>query len=161
MFFSNSLLTGVRVSFGLKADILNLDETVGDDPLSARREVSRMTKQVLIPETPARVEALDEAGWKRLAQHLNSCWNEADRLMDRFGARLTPRQIELLLDIQHALRGASAFWELFPDLAGVPPERLPKGERDSRRLQSEGCDSASRELQSAMRFVLELTAGLA
>jgi len=111
---------------------------------------------VLAPAARARVGQLDEDGWRSLARHLQSVSAEAERLLDRFSNRLHPRQIELLLDIQAAAQYALTFYQTFPDLAGVPPERLPQTKTLPGELQPFGYDSTAKELRRLLDLAREL-----
>lgn len=81
---------------------------------------------------------------------------DGDWILDRFSFRLEPREVELLLSIQASIQSALVFWRVFPDLAGVPPERLPGANIPPQGTQSRGYDDTAKQLEEFMVNVIEL-----
>jgi hypothetical protein len=69
---------------------------------------------------------LDEAGWKILAANLRNLSLLCDQLLTLFGRDLEAEITRLILDIQTTAEGATTAYAIFPDLMGVPDERLPR-----------------------------------
>ena len=156
--FVNALVSGLREALGFGPEILNESETMTGDPERIHREVLRVAEHVLVPAAPARLAGLDEAGWKRLATHLQSVWTEADRILDRFGHRLAPGQVELLLDIQRTVDSSLVFWRTFPELAGVADDKLPETKTPPEILKAHGYDSTAADVQKLLRYAVQLSA---
>ncbi len=129
---------------------------MASDPDRAQSELLRIAEHVLKPAARARVGQLDEDGWRVLSRHLQSVWTEAERILGQFSHRLNPRRVELLLDIQTAAQYALTFYQTFPDLAGVPVERLPETRTPPDELQSFGYDSTAKELRRLLDLAVEL-----
>jgi hypothetical protein len=104
-----------------------------DDTSVGRRELARVAEHVLKPAVRNHLDKLDEAGWKQLEQNLQGFWEGSERLIDRFGNRLEPSQLELLMDIQQSAQSALTFWRTFPDLVGVPERDLSEEHASLRR----------------------------
>ena len=154
--FVNAFISGIRSSLNFSHDIMDESVLMTGDNARVHREVLRIAEHVLAPAARTRLGQLDEVGWRSLSRHLQSVWAEADRLLDRFSNRLHPRQIELLLDIQATAQYALTFYQTFPDLAGVPPERLPQTKTPPGELQSFGYDSTAKELRRLLGLAREL-----
>ena len=145
--FVNALISGVRSSLGFSPDIMDYSVSFSSDPKRVHQEVLRVAEQVLVPAARLRVGTLDEAGWRRLASHLQSVVTEAERILNTYSSRLEPRQIELLLDIQWEVQSALTFWQTFPDMAGVPADQLPETRTPPEILQEHGYESTAGALQ--------------
>lgn len=148
--FASSTVTGIRVAFGFKTDVFDHSVLEAGNPREMTREVMRVAEHVLMPAAGVRVVALDPAGWKNLCLHLQTMSLEAGKLLDRFGGRLKPGAVETLLDIQQALDSAQTFWRVFPDVAGVPPEQLPKTKTPAEDLQASWNNLTARELRKIL-----------
>ncbi len=154
--YINAVISGVRTGLGFGPDIMDQAEIMSGDPVRGHLEVLRVAQHVLEPASRGRLNGLDEEGWRRLAGHLQSMWTEAERLLDRFPHRLKPRQVELLLDIQSAISSALVFWITFPDLAGVPVDKLPESKTPPEVLQSLGYDSTAKEIKRILVLAREI-----
>lgn len=159
MIFSNALISGIRAGLGFGPDVLSETVMLSGNPDLMHREVLRVAVHVLEPSARSRLDRLDQPGWKQLAAHIQATWGEAERLIEGFGSRLGPRQMELMLDIQQALERALTFWRTFPDLAGVPDEKLPKTRTPPELLKASGYDSMAAELRNLLKCARMLTTG--
>jgi hypothetical protein len=157
--FSNALISGIRAGLEFRPDVLSETVMLSGNPDLMHKEILRVAEHVLEPSARTRLDRLDQAGWKQLATHIQSTWVEAERLIDRFGSRLGPRQMELMLDIQQALARSLTFWGTFPDLAGVPDEELPRTKTPPELLKASGYDSTAAELRNLLKCARSLTAG--
>lgn len=156
-YLCNASVTGLRGALGFSADILDQSIMMSGSLAEMNTEQMRVATQVLAPAARDRLEALDQSGWLRLANHLQTTSVEADRLLDRFGHHLAPAQIELLLDIQQAIHSALTFYRTFPDFVGVPPEKLPASRTPPQLLQANGYDMTARELKVILHTVQKLS----
>ena len=121
-----------------------------------QEEVLRVATHVLAPAADERIAALDSQGWERLATHLQNMSAYCGTLLDRFGHRLQPKTVAIVLDLQQALDSAQTFWRVFPDVAGVPPSDVPHTKTPPEELQAAWCELSARDV----RKVLELCAHL-
>ena len=148
--FGTAEITTIRVCLGYGVDILEQSEILSGDVSRGEREVLRVARHVLMPSVRARLDTLDQAGWKRLADQLRDLWREAERLIDRFGPRLEPRQLEVLLDTQQSLQEALSFVQVFPDLAGVPTDKLPNSKTPPELLKGQGYDATAAHIRALL-----------
>jgi hypothetical protein len=153
----NRLISGIRNSFGFGPSVVEQLIPVTNDPKGIHEALLRFGKEVLAPVARERLDSLDEAGWRKLATHLQMVWSEAERVINLFGNRLQPRQLELLLDIQQTVQEALTFWHVFPDLAGVPDDQLPRTKTPPEILKAHGYDSTADALRRLIRNAAELT----
>ena len=77
-----------------------------------------------------------------------------------FQSRLTPDQIGNLLDLEESLTGSLIFYMTFPDLAGVPGDRLPETRTPPEMLQRFGYESAAKDLTRVLTLCKKLSASL-
>lgn len=154
--FINAVVSSVRVGLGFGVEIMDKGELCTGDLQRAHQEVLRVAEHVLGPQAHARVKGLDKAGWKNLATELQSMCSATEHILDKFSHRLRPRQIELLLDIESSIKRALIFWQVFPDLAGVPHDQLPQSNTPPELLQAHGCSSTAQELSRLMTLAIEL-----
>ena len=154
--YVNAVISGIRTGLGFGPDVMDQAEIMSGDTERAHLEVLRVAEHVIAPASRAQLAGLDEEGWRRLANHLQSMWAEAERLLDKFPQRLEPRQVELLLDIQTTIISTLVFYRTFPDLAGVPVGRLPETRTPPEALQSNGYDSTANELRRVLALARDL-----
>lgn len=140
---SNATISGIRGAFGIDADIIDGWVVQSGDQKRINAEVRRIGIKVLGPVARHRLDHLDVEGWRRLGKHLQGTWREAERLLDRFGNRLEPEDMELLMDLQRELNAATVFWLTFPDIAGVPDDKLPRTNSDTVELKSSFYDQTA------------------
>jgi hypothetical protein len=61
-----------------------------------------------------------------------------------------------LLDLQRDLEAAQTFWRVFPDIAGVPVDQLPKTKTPPKELQSAWCEITAGEIRNAIQRATDL-----
>ena len=150
-------ITGLRTSFGYGTDIFDTRAMASGDSDLMHSEVLRIASDVLAPTANVRVVALDSAGWKRFATHLQQMSAECGVLMDRFGHRLQPQTIATLLDLQQVLESAQTFWRVFPDVAGVPFSQLPVTKTPPGELQAAWCELTADDVRKVLKFSAQLS----
>lgn len=148
---ASATITGVRVSFGVDFEMLHPDLDV------MRKEMLRIAKEVLIPIADGKISAWDQAAWRQFAIHLRETHRECGVLLDRFGHRLTPNTVALLLDLQSQLESARGFYLLFPDVVGVDPTELAKEGRVSETLPATACTLTAQETRKVLELAIELS----
>ena len=157
-YLATSTVTGVRVSFGFSTDVFDQPLMETRQPEAIRSEIMRVALHILVPATEARIGRLDAAGWNKLCTHLEAMSLECGKLLDRFGPRLRPAVIEGLLELQQSLDSAQAFWRIFPDIAGVPLDQLPRARGSTRELQLAWTQLAAEDLRRALQRAATLSA---
>jgi hypothetical protein len=116
-------ITTVRLALQIEArDVFQRDDS--SKLARMHSESIRLAESVL----PARIDDLqflDEQGWRLLATNLRNLCLLCDQLLGLFGRDLKADVTRLVLDIQTAAEGATTAYMVFPDLMGVPNDRLP------------------------------------
>jgi hypothetical protein len=154
---SNATVTGLRSSLGFGADYLDQRALRTNDMKQISAEVMRVGIHVLLPALRWRLEMLDAKGWKSLANRLQEIWQQAERLLDQFGHRLAPTDIELLLDLQQEIDSSLTFWRTFPDIAGVPDSDLPPTKTDTVALKAAWNDLTAEALARILRLAKSIS----
>lgn len=154
--FAIALVSGIRAALGISPNVLNFDAVTGDDQVRLRSELVRVADDVITPSLTRLLNELDQAGWQRLARHLQFVWNGADRLQDLYSPRLDPTRIEHLLDIQEEAEGALSFVQTFPDVAGVPDDQLPQSRTPPVILKQQGYEMTELHLRELLSHAKEL-----
>ena len=150
-------ITGIRTSFGYGTEIFDRRAWASRDIETMRLDVIRIATRVLSPEADAKIASLDQQQWKFFVTHMQLMSMECGAMLDRFGPRLQPKTMEILLDLQQSLRSAQFFWRVFPDIAGVTLAQFPQAETPAEAMQADWCENTARDV----RKVLDLAAGLA
>lgn len=149
---STNTVTGVRVAFGFNTEVFDQPLMETTRPEAIRGEVMRVALHILVPATEERIGRLDAAAWNSLCTHLEAMSRESGVLLDRFGARLRPRVVQGLLDLQQSLDAAQAYWRTLPDMAGVPLDELPRTRGgSSRELQLAWNQVAAQDVRQVLQ----------
>lgn len=156
----NGAISGLRSALGFSSEILDSTAMSSGSFKAMSAENMRVGTQVLSPAVRNRLGGLNQDGWKQLLTHLQGTSLEAERLLDRFGHRLNPSHMELLLDIQNSIDSAQTFWRIFPEFAGVPHDRLPMTNTPAAELQADGYDMTAREIRSLLQSMQKLSSQL-
>ncbi|MEX8502910.1 MAG: hypothetical protein AB3X41_07705 [Leptothrix ochracea] len=146
-------ITEIRTSLGYGTEVFDRVAMGTGSAEVMRKEVLRVAIHVLSPTAEARIAALDQEQWRSFAANLQRASAECGVLLDRFGHRLEPEMIAVVLDLQQHLESAQTFWRVFPDVAGVPVAQLPKMKGSPEEMQAAWCGLAARDI----RRVLELS----
>lgn len=126
-------ITTVRIALQIEAkDVFQEDSSLN---LKRMHAESIRLAESLLPARLDDLQYLDERGWKALAISLRNLGLLCDQLLGLFGNDLKAEVTRLVLDIQAAAEAATTAYMVFPDLMGVPDERLPKT-RDGRSTVS-------------------------
>jgi len=78
-----------------------------------------------LPSVDSSVQKLDTEDWKKLISQLRITWEVADRLCSVFGSRIEPEKLSLIMEIQDEIWGIVSFYSTYPDVIGVPDDKLP------------------------------------
>ena len=146
----------VRLALQIQArDVFQQDDSSNLERMHS--ESIRLAESVL----PARLDDLhnlDEQGWKNLAGNLRNLSLLCDQLLSLFGRDLRADVTRLVLDIQTAAEAATTAYITFPDLMGIPDDRLPKRRDGSSTisLRNGWTDLSCKELGRLCRLCAEL-----
>ncbi len=146
-------ITEIRTSFGYGTEVFDPLAMITRSPEVMRKEVLRVAIHVLSPTAEARIAALNQEQWRSFAASLQRASVECGVLLDRFGHRLEPKTMAAVLDLQQHLESAQTFWQVFPDVAGVPVAQLPKMKSSPEEMQAAWSGLAARDI----RRVLDLS----
>lgn len=113
--------------------------------------MAEFADNVLTPMLPG-VRDLDEKTWNTLAQNLQAASACADRAVGLFGSRIGAPVMDAVLELQETADGIVAMYSVFPDIYGVPVERLrPKRDGSSSVPTQNGLyDNATRQLSELL-----------
>ena len=141
-------ISTVRLALQIQAkDVFYQDNS--PDLVHLHSESIRIAETVL-PPSIERLHDLDEEGWKILAANLRNLCLLCDQLLALFGRDLAADITRLLLDIQSTAESATSAYAIFPDLMGVPDNRLPRKRDGSSSVPTRDawtkltCDNLSR-----------------
>lgn len=149
-YLASRTVTGIRVSLGFGTDMFDHATMELGGPDAMREELRRVALNVLVPATRNRIEALDQDGWRKLNAELEATSLECGKLLDRFGSRMKPLVMELVLDLQQHVDSAQTYWRLLPDIAGVPLEQVPRTNTPPEELQAAWNELTARDLRRAL-----------
>jgi hypothetical protein len=96
----------------------------------------RVAEEVL-PGEISGVRNMNPEEWRRFSVGLQSSSEMGDRLLGLFGKDFAPRINELVLDIQDASQSVASSYALWPELLGVPAEKLPRRRDGSSSLPTQ------------------------
>ncbi len=156
----NATVSGIRSALGFSADILNESILQTLDPIAIHNEMMRVAENVIAPVVNQRVNALDQRGWKSLVMQNTNAHNGVLNFLNIFQTRLSPQQITDLLDLQEALAKTLFFYQVFPDLAGVPKEELPQMNNPPEELQKGFCEGTARDIKEILTLAKKLSQSL-
>lgn len=151
-------ITGVRTTFGYGTDVFDRRAMETGNVEVMQVEVLRVAAHVLSPGAEARVAAMDQEQWRSFVTHLQQVSADCGVILDRFGHRLAPRTIATVLDLQQALGSAQTFWRVFPDVAGVPAEQLPRTKTPPEELQAVWCELTAGDVHRVLELCAQLSA---
>ena len=154
--FINLSITNTRVSLGYKTDIFDYDKLSMNNVKVMNLELLRITKEVLEPTLKTRINSFNPDDWLLFSNNIHIIRQEAEKLLSIFGGKLSPKQFTLLIDIQDLVRSSLSLYSVFPDIAGVPDEKLPKAKISTPLLKEEINNSTSKSLRELLLKVREL-----
>jgi len=143
----NATISGLRNGLGFGTDVLDKHVGASLDVYAIHKDVMRVGEHVIAPAALSRVQALDQSEWAKLARHIQNSHNGVLTFLNIFQTRLTPDQISDLLDLQESLANSLTSYSVFPDIMGVPEDKLPQTKTPPKMLQQSGCEFTSKELQ--------------
>lgn len=153
----NGIITRIRTSLEIDFDLLNDEKMLYQDLVVGHKELMRVAKDVIHPIVFQRIKMLDEKAWKTLHEQTKSSHNSLLSFLNVFQGRLDPDQIADLLDLQDALSKSLTFYTIFPELAGMPINRLPETRTPPEFLQLSGYETTAKQLQNVITLALKLS----
>ena len=144
---ANVCVAGCRTALGVGSEAVYFGPNVEFYSREWRRRMAEFAKNMLTPMLPS-VRDLDEKAWKTLAHNLQAASACADRVVGLFGSHIDTPVMHSVLELQETADGIVALYSTFPDICGVPADRLqPKRDGSSSGPTQNGLyDYATREL---------------
>lgn len=123
---TNEAVTSVRAALGISVDTVNEREALRSQT-AMRSEMIRLIRERVIPHAARveNVEKMNEDAWKTLVLNLGGISRTADQLIALFGRDLDPSIFRGLLDLQWTADKIVGWYLTFPDVFGIPSERVP------------------------------------
>jgi hypothetical protein len=159
--FANSCITSVRAALKVSARAIDGSDEPTLDLRVIRTRIIRVAKQIL-PERMPQLQNIDSSDWSRLSRGIQTSIEIGDRLLDLFGKDFPPEIAELVLDIQGAAQGVVSQYATWPDLLGVPADKLPPRRDGSSSLpiQQGAYQLATKEALRLLELCAELLSRL-
>ncbi len=121
---ANTSISSVRVALRFGPDVLDTAGNFANDTGSRRKAMIGIAEGVL-SHNVGRIRDLDGNGWKLLARDLRGASELADQLFATFGTRIDAEPNEKMFNLQDIIGTVLGFYTIFPDLLGVPADKLP------------------------------------
>lgn len=153
----NATISGLRDGLGFGTDVLDEHVVATLDEYAIHKDVMRIGEHVIAPTALHSVYALDQSGWAKLFRHIQNSHNGVLMFLNAFQTRLTPDQISNLLDLQESLANSLTYYCIFPDIMGVPEDKLPKTKTPPEMLQQFGCESTAKEIKKICALAKKLS----
>lgn len=153
----NAVVSSIRSGLGYGSEIFDERVMLSGDLIACHKEIIRVGEHVIAPSIHQRVRSLDAGGWTSLARQVGHAYNGTLVFLNAFQNRLSPEQIGHLLDIQERLSDSLTWYSTFPELMGVPADKLPETKSPPEELQQYGCESTAKELQKVLWLAKELS----
>jgi hypothetical protein len=155
--FANSCITTVRLALNIRARDIEYDEEPTLDLNIMRTRMVRVAQEIL-PLEISQIRNMTSEQWRRFHQSLQVSHEIGDRLLLLFGKDFAPRIPELVLDIQSVAQSLMYHYGTWPDLMGVPADRLPHRRDGSSTLplQQASYTLAERDTLKLLQFLSEL-----
>ena len=148
--FLNKMVTGLRSALGYGIDILDERVMQTKDPMLWDIEIMRVATEILGPTVRNKLDNFNSNDWKKLTSHLVATLEESYKILSLFENKLNPEQYTILIDLQDALQRSLTFYQIFPDIAGVPDDKLPKTKTPAIILKKEGYDRTASEIREVI-----------
>jgi hypothetical protein len=125
MNFANVSTSQFRIAFGISHHVLNMEAMDINNPSSIQKEMIRLAQNILLPSVDSSVQKLNTEDWKKLISQLKITCEGADKICSVFGNRIEPEKLSLIIEIQDEIWSIVSFYTTFPDVIGVPDDKLP------------------------------------
>ena len=124
MRLGNICISSVRTAFRLGPELLDREVMYSGDLTRMHAEIIRLAEHVLIPMSSA-VSSMNQQAWRTFITNMQGASQLADRLLVLFGSQFDPATIQSVLDVQSAVERIITQYSTYPDIFGVPIEKLP------------------------------------
>lgn len=119
---ANLTISAFRSAYDLGTDIFGESFFETDDRTEIRSMIAHAAENVLIPMTPTRLNEVNQAEWKKVAQLLNAVVQLGDELINLFGDKIEPEIFSLMVEIQNKAEGMLASYSVVPEAFGIDDE---------------------------------------
>jgi len=123
--FANVSISQFRTAFNINYKVFNQEAMDFANPSSIRSEMIRVARDILLLSVDTAIPKLDAEEWKKLERQLRITWEYGDRLCSVFGNWIEPEKLSLIMEIQDEIWNILAIYSTFPDVIGVPDDKLP------------------------------------
>ncbi len=154
---ANVSISTVRSALRIGTEVLDRGGDVANDAAKRRKMMTGVAEGVLTQEV-SRIRDLDVKGWEVLSRNLQGASGLADRLLATFGPRLAPEITDGILNLQDIIGKVLSAYSIFPDIFGVPADRLPTKRDGSSTVPTQQALYANAETD--LEQVLAVAAGL-
>lgn len=152
--FANGSSSQFRTAFKISHNVFNEEAININNPSSIRKEIIRITEDIILPSVDLSVPKLKTEDWEKIASQLRITWEAADRLCSVFGNRIEPEKLSLIMEIQNEIWRILSLYSTFPDLIGVPNNKLPSKKNGSAIADKRGMEKV---IASNIKKILEKT----
>lgn len=160
----NAIISSIRLAFGFSLeDICNREVYIqvfnnpNENMHLMDSELVRISKEILEPTVFVHVENMNKKSWDLLNTNLKNANDSVEKIISLFGAKLTPEQFEILLDVQEIIDSFFMQEATWPDFIAVSEENLPTGGRmPAKEWQHQIYIQLSRNIESMLLKVREL-----
>jgi hypothetical protein len=153
----NATISSIRSGLGFSDEVIDARVTATLNLVAIHKDIIRVAEQIIAPEALTRIQALNQDAWKSLARQIQNAHNGVLTFINVFQSRLSPDQICNLLDLQESLSNSLTYYTVFPDLMGVPEDKLPQTKTPPEMLQKFGCESTAKEIQKICELAKKLS----
>ncbi len=152
--FANVSSSQFRTAFKISHHVFNKEAIDVEDLSSIRKEMIRITQDIILPSVDSSVQKLNTEDWKKLISQFRITWEGADSLCSVFGNRIEPEKLALIIEIQDKIWSINSLYYTFPDVIGVPDNKLRQIKRGSAKAHKRAIE---RVISSDIKTILEKT----
>lgn len=159
--FANVCSSQFRTAFKISFNIFDeeaLDQALDiDNPSGIRREMIRVTENIIMPSVVAGVHKLTQEDWIKLVRQLQLTYERGDRLCLAYGNRINPECFSLIMKVQDEINSILGLYSILPDVIGVPDDDLPLKKTGSAKADKRAMEKI---ISSKIKNILESAVSL-
>jgi hypothetical protein len=127
-FLANGTISSVRTALGMKVPSALKDPSLVNDMRGMRTAMIGLIENGLLPRLSELAE-IDQDHWQIFAKNMQGALMDAERILSLFSKNLSPETMGLVLDVHEKARALLLQYQLWPDMLGVPLDRLRPNNR--------------------------------
>lgn len=113
-----------RTAFKISAKVIDQSAIDFKKSSSIRKEMVRVAETYISPSVDSGVSNMTTTDWNPLIRQLNRTWESGEKITANYIDRVDPILVEQILKIQNEMIGICNFYSTFPDVIGIPDEKL-------------------------------------